>query len=383
MRIVVNTKDFQSQLRKVMLATSGKNIEDMPQLSCVLLSVDDFGTLSMRSYNMVTSIELSMDTYQSNKGILCVPSKLLSDVVFKCKSKELEFLSEGNSTCSINSGKIKFNIKCVDPDMFPENKNYRTANMIKTNIFSLINAASGVAYAVSTINSRPAMQGVCFDFGNGVVNIVGCDGFRLAKKTIASNSNDSFRIIVPIESISIINKIISDSEESDETEVYYSNDFITINVGKIKVTSRLISGEYLDWEKIVKIDAVSDCVFDKNELLYSIEMAMVFIEKDRKKSQPITLDFNHDNVTISARCENGDFRNDIHIENEGCATFPIAFNARYLLEAIKAVNTERVCIQVIDSLKPSIIKDYDPESKNTDVNILLPVRTRYTVGNKI
>lgn len=373
MRFIANTNDFVQALRKVMLASNSK-ISDIPALSCIKFEVGHDGLLKMTAYNMTVAIETIVRAEDYKEGSICIPSKILSDIVFKCNSDTVSISADEETyKCEIKCGRAKFQSQGIDSETFPKLPDAGETKTVDADGDDLIDAASTALYAVATDERKPIMQGVCFQFKNGIVDVVGCDSYRLAHTALKANSDREFQITVPSETVSMFQRLFKDTDE--QAKITYSRNFIVVKFGETKITSRLLSGQYFEWEKAIPHNASVYCEFDKKKLSDSINIAIACQANVKGAGAPIVfyLTPNSNEVKIGLKSNTGEFEDELDMETNGALNFKIAFNPKYLLDAMRHIDSEKIRFYIQGALSPVIVKAQDAQD---DFHMVLPVRVK-------
>lgn len=369
MQATINTKDFISSLRKVMLASSKQALNN-ELANAIKLSVSSNNCLILTSYNFSVAIESSLDANDCEEGDFCVNAKSIFDIISKCVS-EFIHVSFNGTVCTIKSGKAVFNLPAMSSDNFALLPKVGDIKPITIDAVRFVESANKVLYAAAQDDKRPELQGVSVEIQNEELNLVACDAYRLANVKFGVESDRELKIIVPSGTVSILSKIVKDS--NDDAQIFASNKFIMVKVGNATLTSRLVSGIYMDWRKAIPDQIAIDCVFEKNKIVRAIEMAQAVQSTTGKTTGCIVFEINKDIANISLKSQAGQFEDQIEFETNGNLKMKIAFNTKYLLDAIRTIDQDKVTMSIIGSLSPCFIKG---DKDDSIMNMVLPVRIK-------
>lgn len=140
-----------------------------------------------------------------------------------------------------------------------------------------------------------------------------------------------------------------------------------------KIVTRLLEGEFLDYEKVIPKIWETRVRANKKELQESFErvslISMSTIEKERKYPVKVSIDIGK--VIISCKNQAGDAKEELFLGSEG-KNLEVGFNPKYFLDALKAIEDEEVFIEFGSSLSPSIIKSV--EDTGDYIYMILPIR---------
>ena len=178
-------------------------------------------------------------------------------------------------------------------------------------------------------------------------------------------------MVIPGKTLSEVNKIIADT--FDKIKISIAKNQALFEMENCKIVTRLLEGEFLDYEKVIPKIWETKIRANKRELQESFErvslISMSSIEKERK--YPVKVDIEIGKIIISCKNQAGDAKEEILLTTEG-KNLEVGFNPKYFLDALKAIEDEEVFIEFGSSLSPSIIK---PVDNNSDyVYMILPIR---------
>ena len=192
----------------------------------------------------------------------------------------------------------------------------------------------------------------------------------MEKQVLEENIND-FKVVIPGKTLSEVNKIISDSFEKIRISV--AKNQALFEMENCKIVTRLLEGEFLDYEKVIPKTWETKVRANKRELQESFErvslISMSSIEKERK--YPVKVDIEIGKIVISCKNQAGDAKEEILLTTEG-KNLEVGFNPKYFLDALKAIEDEEIFIEFGSSLSPSIIKSV--EDTGDYVYMILPIR---------
>ena len=133
-------------------------------------------------------------------------------------------------------------------------------NMIKSTIF-----------AIAQDETRPILTGVLFEVKNGNLNLVALDGYRVALRRESINSDNIINAVIPGKALNEISKILE--ENDDLTYITFTPNHILFNLGKTKIISRLLEGEFINYNSIIPEEYNLKIIGKRDEILNSIERA--------------------------------------------------------------------------------------------------------------
>ena len=245
-----------------------------------------------------------------------------------------------------------------------------------------------VSFAMGVNDQRNVLNGTFFKITDDSLMMVSCDSFKLAKcvrrtelvnKNTNGNAHLEFSFIVPVKTVNELSRLLSDDEEA-LTQIYITRKHIVFLIGDIAFFSRLVDGEYIDYNRIIMTNHRITVIADKKELISALERAALVTEEKIAGSvrSHVKLDVNEEALKISAVSSAGSTYDELAIEHTG-EDMVIAFNNRFLIDTIRACDSERLVLSMSSPLTSMNVEpvenDYE-EKGEEEIFMLLPVRTK-------
>jgi len=217
------------------------------------------------------------------------------------------------------------------------------------------------------------------------VTMVACDSFKLAKckrraelvnKNTNGNEHLDYQFIVPVKTVNELNKLISDDEEA-LTQIYVTRKHIVFLIGELTFFSRLIDGNYIDYERIIIKNHKTIVGLSKQSFISALERAALVTEERIAGSvrSHVRLEINEGMLKISATSASGSTYDEIGVEHEG-PDIVIAFNNRFLIDSVRACDSDKIKISLSSALTSINIEPYEDEEGREEVFMILPVRMK-------
>ncbi len=341
----------------------------IPILECILLISDKEG-FRLVSNDLELGIETSnIEADIIEKGTVALDARMFFDIIKNMPDGDISIEVDEKNVTVIKNGKTEFKILGQNGEEFPTLNKIEKEEKYSINSALLKNMIRQTKFSVSTDETKPVLTGELMEIKDGYLNIVAIDGFRVSfRRTQINKKFKNAEVIVPAKTLNEIIKILSDKEDSI-VNLYFNENYILFELDSCIIVSRLLDGEFLKYEQIFTEDYNTKIEINRVELLNSLERASL-ISKDNKKT-PVKLEItNNDNLVITSNTEFGTSYEEVYIDLEG-EGLNIAFNPRYLIEALKAIDDEKVLIQFMTSLSPCIIKGIN----NNDYKyLILPLK---------
>ncbi len=337
-------------------------------LEGLLLELSD-NKLTITGYNLEIGIRTEIPVENGENGSTVINARILCEIVRKMPSDILEFDIGENKTAVIKSGQTEFSIMCMRADEYPpvpQTGSVSGFSMPQQLLKSMINQTK---YACATTDTKPALTGCKFEIENNVLSVVAVDGIRIALRQ-ENVTYEDIDFIVPNRTLEELTHILSDEKDKNVTVCIDKNQ-ISFEVGKYTMISRLINGEFLDYKKHLTCEGSVFAEVNCREIIDMLDRAMLVINE--KNKSPIRCEFGSNSITMSCTTTLGKINDKINIKYNG-EPITIGFNAKFLLDAFKACDTDKVKVILTGSaVSPVIIL---PMEGNSFTFFLLPMRLK-------
>ena len=346
-------------------AVSAKSL--IPALEGILIETGA-GHLRLTGYDLEIGIECVVEAEIKRKGSAVFNSRIFGEIVRKLSGDTVMISVDDNYIATVKCGKSVYDISILKPSDFPELPKVEGEKSITINQKKLKSMIRQTIFAVSQNDSKPVHTGSLFEFKENILTVVSVDGYRLALRREAA-LGDSASFIVPGKSLSEISKILADDENSEVT-LSVSRKHIQLVIGEYRVISRLLEGEFLDYRKTVPTDGQINSVIAVRDFIDCVERASLLISE--KVRSPVRLNVDDTSLIVKCVTQIGKIEDEIQIESSG-GTLEIGFNNRYLLDALKASEKEKILMVFSSPLSPCVIK---PEQGDEFLFLVLPVKLK-------
>lgn len=365
MRVVCSKENLMEGINIVQKAVSTKTT--LPILEGILLEASD--KLKLTGNDLEIGIECFVEADIQAAGSVVLNSRMFGDIVRRMPDSEVLIEVKSNNMVVIDCENSHFEIKGLPPAGFPALPEIKKENAFSINQKTIREMIKQTLFAVSIDENRPILTGSLIECKENQLICVSIDGFRLAlRKNSIENTSADFRVVVPGKTLNEILKILEPVDEP--LTIYSSNNQILFDMGKCKVVSRLLEGEYLNYKGIIPQDHETKVNISTKELLSSIERASLITMEEKR--YPVRFSIQDDKLVITSNTDIGAVREEIRVEMEG-NKLDIGFNPRYFIDALKVIEDETVDIYFTSNVGPSTIRPLDKESF---AYMILPIRTR-------
>lgn len=223
-------------------------------------------------------------------------------------------------------------------------------------------------YAIAQTDIKPQLSGLYFEIKDGVFHMVGCDGYRLAIRKEALEGTEDLSFILPGKTAKELLSIIG--EDDFEVEILLSTKNALLKLKNCVMVTRLIEGEYLDYNSVCKHKNTLVVTTETKKILDSIDRASLIVNETTKAH--VVLKIEDDNVLINCETVMGKVKDKFSVDMSG-EPIEIAFNPRYLMDAFKNCDCSEIKFSFSTPVNPTTI---EPADGDKFLYIVLPVRMR-------
>ena len=299
------------------------------------------------------------------EGAVCVPGKLFSDYLGKLSGEEVA-LSTVDKGLEIRYKDAASFFQTISAEEFPKlnlSIGENSAVMKQKDLRTII---AETVFCCAQDDSRPVLKGCLLTFKDRLTAFA-LDGYRLAlsETDIVAKSGET-AVICPARTLSEISRMLTDDEA--EITIFTEGGMLLVNADDMTVLSRLYSGEFIKPENVIPTRFATVATLSRQELISGVERAAVLIRGD--KNNLITVDVGGGLVKISSVSDLGNMAESVPADIDG-VDLTISMNAKYLLDALKALGEERVTLSFGGAISPFILQNAE---KKTALYLILPVR---------
>lgn len=365
MNIICNRDKLNQAVSTVSRAVSSKTT--IPALEGILLRAGE-DSVTLSGYDLELGITTSIPAVVKEPGELVLSAKLLGDMVRRMPSEDVSILSDEKLLTQVTSGSAQYTILGIPADEYPELPALGEAQLISIPQNLLKSMITQTIFAVSLSDSKPILTGSLFEVSENSVTVVSVDGYRMALRREALKTGQNLRFVIPGKALQEISKLLSDTEEPVSLQV--SRKHIILNIGSYCVISRLLEGDFLDYNTAIPADSKMTVTVSVREFMNSIDRTALLIS-DRLKS-PLRIKLEGGLIKISCSTTMGKAYDEF--EAQGITeAMEIGFNNKYLLDALRATECDQVKLIFNGPLSP--VKVVPMESDNF-LFLVLPVRLK-------
>jgi DNA polymerase-3 subunit beta len=349
MQFKINQSDFLGVLQSVSRSCGVRS--QLPVLGNVLLSAKNH-KLSLAATNLEIGVIKTLDAEIVEEGELTVPARMLADIVSNLSGATLE-IGTGSDLLKISTPQFSAEMNGIPASEFPVIPMGDSEGlMLDPKV--LAESLPEVVFAAAVDEGRPVLTGILTQISGGKLQLVATDGYRLAHKELEVDKSQSFKALIPKRTFEEIVRLLSEDDvEQVKISISGSQNQIVFEFGNTVLSSRLIEGQFPAWEKIIPTEIKAKIIASKSELLKAVKLSAVFAKSE---ANVVKMQNMADKITLSSEAkELGGQKNEVSVEGSG-EEMTVAFNAKYLLDALNALHTPKLQIELSGSLQAAMVK---------------------------
>jgi DNA polymerase-3 subunit beta len=323
----------------------------LPVLGNILLAAEN-GRLKLAATNLEIGITCWIGAQVEEEGAVTVPARTLVDLVNSLPQDRVDMLlTVRTQTLNLRCARTLANLKGIDAQEFPIMPTADTPGVeIVMQAAELREAIAQTVFAAATEDTRPILTGVQSRFQGSQVTLAAADGYRLSVRTagLAAPVGEPVTLIVPARALSEILRVVTDEDETVTIKLPAGRNQILFHTSQVELVSQLIEGNFPDYQQIIPKSHSTRTLLSVAEFRKACKTSDIFARESahtaRLKITPGS-DLTPGHITLVATsAETGDNVAELDANVEG-QPVEIAFNVRYLLEALNAIDTGQVALE--------------------------------------
>lgn len=372
MKLKIKQNVLLEHLNYAIKGISNKNL--IPILNCIKFELTENGL-----YLMSTDNDIAIKTFIEKKDIeeidtlgeVVISGKYIYDIIRKLPNTFINIEEAVDSRLYIYTESSSFYLNCNLVSDFPtiDLEDHKSPITLTGKVLKTIYAQT--AFATSQQETRPILTGINFKINGNTMECTATDSYRLAKKTIQINETmvEDINVTIPTKNIGELVKMIVNEE--DLVQLHIFNNKIIFKFNNIIMLSSLINGTYPDTSKLIPEEFSIHIKTNLDAIYSAIDRASLLTNESEKNT--IRFESKENEVVISSNIpEIGNVEEKLWIEKEEGNDISISFSSKYMMDALKTLETEDVMLLFNSEIKPIIVKS---PNADTLVQLILPIKT--------
>lgn len=344
----------------------------IPALTGVLMDASEEGQLTLTTTDLEVSAQLTIDVQVQEAGRALAPARLLGDIVKSLAEAPVEVETDERSQAWIRSSAYEGTLRLLPVEDFPALQT-PSGTTVKVEAGRFAEAVSQVGRAASKDEARPILTGVLLEINREGITMAATDSYRLAVRELTATAGGEAKAVVPERALSEAGRAAS-SDEKAEVELTLDESQVSFSVGRLRLTSRLIEGEFPNFRQLLPEGYSNRLTMPRLQLMEAVRRVGLLA----RDNTPVKLEFNPalGGVVLSSSSPDlGQAHEAIEAQYEG-DELTVAFNPTYLADGLAAATGDNVRVEVRDGLKPGVVKGDNEEF----TYLVMPVRLPAPVG---
>ncbi|HHT50544.1 MAG TPA: DNA polymerase III subunit beta [Eubacteriaceae bacterium] len=365
MKFICSRKTLLNGFSIVQKAVSTRTT--LPILEGVLIQAEG-NTIKLIATDLEIGIEKSLEGEIIEEGSIVLPANIIVELIRKLPDAPVEIKCDQEYRTKITCLKSEFVIQGQSSEDFPNLPTIEDENSIEIPQDLLRNIIRQTIFSVASDPTRPILTGALMEIQSNELRLIALDGYRLALRKGKTENRDNYGIseVIPGKTLNEISKILTNDDEM--VRISRLDKQMLFEYENTKITTRLLEGEFINYNQILPDEYKTRIKVYTNDLIESCERAELLARQG--KNNLIKVEILQDQLVITSNAEIGHVREELPIEIEG-EELKIAFNSRYILDALKVIEEEEIYLDFTTSVSPCIIR---PVEDDNFVYLILPVR---------
>lgn len=344
----IQKTDLAQKLNKIKGVVPKKTT--MPVLQGILVR-DDYLIAS----NMEMTVKAKIEGAEGESFI--IPERAF-DLINNLPDGEMEISAAADNIITIKADKIKNKYQTLDPAQFPATASQDEGSELRIKAEMLLESMKRVSYAVPAQNTNTVMTAMCLQAAGGQLNFAGLDGHVLAWDKI--DYDGEFELLIPKNTVDKIKSL----GLSGEVQIRHNKTGAVFITEDFEIYTRLIEGEYFKYQTLFK-ELPLHTVVSRIALLDAMTRAKMCTEE----RCPVKFEMDGGTLSLSIKDNTTDYHETVELQEDIAKTLTIGFDARLVLETLKAFDCENVGLSFGGPKMPMIVEAEDSDFKT----IVLPV----------
>jgi DNA polymerase III subunit beta len=374
MKVTVLQENLARGLGTVSKAVSPRST--LPVLANVLIASDE-GRLRLSATNLEMGITCWIPARIEEEGSTTVPARTFSDLVSTLPSDQVFLrLDTQTQTLNVRGGTSTNDIKCIDAQEFPPLPVPDFDGAVQINVGDFREMIHQVAFAASSDEARPVLMGVLVQVDKDKLTMAAADGFRLSvrRAVLSTPSSAPVSAIVPAQALKELARVATEGNEPIYMVLPKGRGQVVFRVKDVEVVSQLIDGTFPDFQQIIPRSYKSRTLVSTSSLLKACKQAEIFAREGsnvaRLNIKSAQSEMQPSEVEISATSEETGKNETIVEATVDGSGLLIAFNVKFLREALEVIRTPNVALETSAPNAPGVVR---PVGDDQFLHVIMPM----------
>jgi DNA polymerase-3 subunit beta len=361
-------KDLYDGVQTVAHAVSGRST--LPIYSHLVIQSGE-GTLQLIGGDGELAITTTIAGSIDQPGAMTANAKMLTELISALPDSSVAISVDPSFACHLKCARSDYRLLGLPADEYPQLPDLQEQNSFRIHQGLLRNMIRKVAFAVSSEEVRPILTGVLMVFEEDKLTLAATDTHRLAVRSAkVEGGTGAGQAIVPARAMSELVRLLTD--EDGEVEVRLSsNQVLFVTPSGVNLYSQLIQGQFPNYQRVVPVGGDRRLTLETGPFRQAVKRASIVA---RNAAHRILLKTSGETVLITAESRlEGAAYEEVEVAREG-EDITIAFNARYMLDVLNAVDEDGFTLELTESLKPGLLRPISDDTEGDYFCVLMPMQ---------
>lgn len=370
MKLRIKKDEILKGLQRIQGVVDKKNT--MPILSNMLLNADGNG-VEIIATDLEIGLRGRYAAEVETPGAVTVSAKKMYEIVRELPEEDVQIRTEDSNWVKIVSGHSQFKLVGLPKDEYPAMPDVAEAGMIRIASDTLRDMIKKTIYAAGENDARYVLNGLYLHLaaakGGLNMRMVGTDGHRLSliDRTIEAKHKDE-SVIIPKKAMLELRRLLEEDATETSFEIGLSKNHALFKRDGLIMVSKLIDGNYPNYQQVIPAQSTKKVAVVRDQFTHAVKRVSIL---SKEKTNAVKLQLEKGVLVLSTNNpEVGEANEELSVEYAGDA-LTIGFNSRYLLDALTAMDTAMITLELSDPLSPCLIKE---EGNDAYRCVVMPMR---------
>ncbi|MFD0871819.1 DNA polymerase III subunit beta [Chlamydia abortus] len=378
MKLTILKDQLSESIQHVSKAISSRTT--IPILSGIKIDATPKGvmlTASDTDISIQSFIPLENDGIENvqlvQTGSVVLPAKFFMEMVRKLPSEQIEIEAGENHQTIIRSGTAEFQLVGFDPEEYPLLPQVDEEKVISMSSDLLKAMIKQTSFAVSTSETTPILTGVLWSLTENNLKLIGCDRHRLASREsqIDTPPDQVIKsVVISGKTLSELNKILPD--HNSLIDIVFTETLVLFKLSNVLFYTRVLEGVYPDTSKLIPQQFQTEMVIKSKSLMDAIDRAYLLTRENKANIVKLVMNDDQTIEISSSSSDLGKVKEVLPVSSHSGNLLQISFNSKFMLDALKVIDSEFVHIGFTGPMNPIVIQ---PEDGTRILQLILPYRT--------
>jgi len=305
------------------------------------------------------------------EGAVALPARVITEMIRSLPDIPIQFELDSGYKMKMTTEKGFYQISGISKENYPEVPAPSEEHVMSVENTQLSRMLSKTIFAVSVDELRPALMGVFLQIMQNELRMVSTDGHRLSKiiDTEYTSDLDDIQMIIPPKAVQIALKNL---DGDGETQLVIDKSSMSFKFGDTTLHTRLVEGQYPDYERVIPRDNEKSLVVDKQLLAASVKRVSLFSSQLTRQIRfslvPQKLTVLSEDIDLG-----GEAREELNVDYQD-EPMEIGFNSQYLSDIIKQIDTDDIEFKLKTPISAALVLPAQQRENESFMMLLMPIK---------